>query len=63
MSWGVNLMYYHCPNCGKKFKYAEDLILYFGDEFGHCPVCGTMGQFEKNGARTLDDFDYEEIED
>ncbi len=63
MSWGVNLMYYHCPSCGKKFKYAEDLIAYFGDQFGHCPVCDTMGEFEKNGARTLDDFDYEEIED
>ena len=56
-------MYYHCPSCGKKFKYAEDLIAYFGDQFGRCPVCDTMGQFEKNGARTLDDFEYEEIED
>jgi len=63
MTWGVNLMYYHCPKCGKKFKYAEDLIAYFQDQFGLCPVCGTMGEFEKNGARTIDDSDYEEIED
>jgi predicted RNA-binding Zn-ribbon protein involved in translation (DUF1610 family) len=63
MSWGVNIMYYHCPDCGKKFSYAEDLIPVFRDKFGCCPVCGKEGVFEKNGARTLDDADYEEVED
>jgi rRNA maturation endonuclease Nob1 len=62
MSWGVNLMYYRCPACGKKFKYAEDMIPVFQDTFGCCPVCGTQGVFEKNGARTIDDFEYEEVE-
>ena len=56
-------MYYHCPSCGKKFKYAEDLIPYFGEQFGLCPACGAAGEFEKNGARTLDDQEYEEVED
>ena len=63
MSWGVNLMYYRCPNCSKKFKYAEDLIAYFGNRFGLCPSCGAVGEFEKSGARTLDDFEYEEVEE
>ena len=63
MSWGPCFFYYECPSCGKKVKYAEDLIAYFGEDFGKCPVCGAMGVFEKNGARTIDDFDYEEIED
>ena len=55
-------MYYICPQCGKKFKYATDLIPEFGEEFGKCPACGAMGAFEKEGARTLDDLDYEEVE-
>lgn len=63
MSWGVNLMYYRCPDCGKKFKYAEDLIPCFGDRFGRCPICGAEGIFEKSGARTPDDLDYEEVEE
>lgn len=62
MSWGPCFMYYICPQCGKKFKYATDLIPEFGEEFGKCPACGTMGAFEKEGARTLDDLDYEEVE-
>ena len=27
-------MYYRCPQCGKKFKYAIDLIPEFGDASG-----------------------------
>ena len=55
-------MYYRCPQCGRKFKYATDLIAEFGDDFGKCPDCGTMGAFEKEGARTPDDLDYTEVE-
>lgn len=63
MSWGPCFLYYHCPQCGRKFKYATDLIAEFGEDFGKCPACGAMGTFEKEGARTVDDLDYEEVED
>ena len=57
MSWGPCFMYYHCQACGKKFKYAADMIPVFGEKFGACPYCGGNGVFEKDGARTLDDAD------
>ena len=56
-------MYYRCPDCGKKFKYAVDMIPVFGDAFGSCPDCGAMGTFLMDGARTPDDADYFEVED
>ena len=62
MSWGPCFLYYRCPQCGKKFKYATDLIPEFGADFGKCPACGTMGILEKKGARTTDDLDYTEVE-
>ena len=31
MSWGSGFFYYHCPDCGKKFKYAVEDIPDFGD--------------------------------
>ncbi|MBQ1395952.1 MAG: excinuclease ATPase subunit [Eubacterium sp.] len=62
MTWGISFMYYHCPKCGKKFKYAIDMIPEFADDFGACPVCGEKGVYERDGARTLDDMDYEEVE-
>ena len=62
MSWGPGFMYYHCPKCNLKFKYAIDLIPEFQDDFGHCPKCDVMGILEKDGARTPDDADYEEVE-
>ena len=55
-------MYYHCPACGKKFKFQQDMIPELGDDFGRCPDCGEMGVFEHDGARTLDDNDYSEVE-
>ena len=55
-------MYYRCPDCGKKFKSATDMIPVLGAEFGLCPECGTPGVLEKEGARTPDDAEYEEIE-
>ena len=54
MSWGALYFYYKCPKCGKLFKY--------GDDFGCCPYCGSMGTYIKEGARTIDDLDYEEVE-
>ena len=62
MSWGPCFLYYHCPECGKKFKYALDLIPVFQDQFGQCPVCSAMGILEKDGAITLDDQDYEDVD-
>ena len=62
MSWGPNFMYYHCPSCGKKFKFQQDMIPELGDDFGRCPYCGEMGVFEHDGARTPDDNDYFEVE-
>lgn len=63
MSWGPCFMYYRCPDCGKKFKYAVDMMPVFGDDFGRCPDCGAMGTFMMDGARTPDDADYFEVED
>ncbi len=56
-------MYYCCPECGRKFKYATDLIPVVGEKFGCSPACGTAGVFEKEGARTADDLDYEEVDE
>ena len=55
-------MYYLCPQCGKRFKYALDTIPELGLSFGHCPICGSEGVLEKDGARTPDDASYEEVE-
>lgn len=63
MTWGPMFMYYRCDNCGKKFKYELDLMVAFGQRFGCCPKCGTMGTFEKDGPRLADDNIYEEVED
>ncbi len=63
MTWGPMFMYYRCGNCGKQFKYAVDLIPVFGDRFGDCPACHKPGVFVKDGARTPDDADYEEVEE
>ncbi|MGI6177784.1 MAG: excinuclease ATPase subunit [Eubacterium sp.] len=62
MTWGPAFMYYHCPKCGKKFKYALDMMNVFGGDFGKCPVCGEMGTYERDGARIPEDLEYEEVE-
>ena len=31
MTWGPQMMYYHCPKCGMKFEYALDMMVEFGD--------------------------------
>ncbi len=54
-------MYYRCSVCGKKFKYAVELIPYFGERFGQCPVCRAQGIYEKDGARMPDDDAYDEV--
>lgn len=63
MSWRPGFFYYQCPDCGKKFKYAQDLIPEFGDAFGKCPDCGTMGTYVKDGSRGTDDAEYYEVEE
>ena len=63
MSWGPGFFYYVCPSCGKKFKYAQDMISEFGNDFGKCPVCGVMGTYVKDGPRGKDDMEYDEVED
>ena len=62
MSWGPSFFYFRCSVCGKKFKYAADMIPEFGPQFGNCPVCGLPGQYLCDGARIPDDLDYEEVE-
>ena len=61
MTWGTLYLYYHCPQCGKLFKYGTDLIAEFGDEFGCCPDCSTMGEYVTEGARIPDDLKYKEV--
>jgi len=63
MSWGVGFFYYKCPECGCLFKYAQDLMIEFGEDFGKCPNCGCMGTYVKDGPRGTDDADYFEVED
>ncbi|MCR4711750.1 MAG: excinuclease ATPase subunit [Clostridia bacterium] len=63
MTWGVGFFYYRCPRCGRKFKYAEDLMIYFEDSFGHCPDCGVPGIYVKDGPRGKDDNEYYEVEE
>jgi len=61
MSWGSCFIYYHCSQCKKQFKYAVEMIPDFGERFGLCPVCGVPGVYEKDGARTTDDCEYDEV--
>jgi len=63
MSWGPCYLYYHCPDCGTRFKYDIDMIPVFGDRFGCCPGCGRPCASEKEGAVTTDDVLYHEVED
>ncbi len=62
MTWGPCFMYYYCLHCGKKFKYAVDLIPFLGSSFGTCPCCGSAGILEQEGARIPADSEYEEVE-
>lgn len=56
-------MYYHCPQCGLKFKYPLDLMTLFGENFGLYPICRAMGIYECDGPRKTDDADYIEVEE
>ena len=63
MSWGPCFMYYHCPDCGKKFKSELGLLAELGERFGQCPDCGAEGCFEMQSARIPNDSEYEEIDE
>ncbi len=63
MSWGSCFFYYHCAQCGKRFKYAVEDIALFGEVFGRCPRCGIDGRYEQDGARIPLDLQYEEVEE
>lgn len=63
MTWGLSLMYYHCPVCGMKYKYPLDMLTEFGNSFGLCPRCAVMGEYEYDGPRRRDDADYYEVEE
>ena len=63
MTWGAQYMCYTCKKCGKKYRYAIDLIGDYGPDYGKCPVCGIMGTYEFDGARMKNDKEYEEIDE
>ena len=63
MSWGPCYFYYCCDACGKRFKYAADMIPVLGDRFGCCPDCGRLCTSLKDGAAAVDDLCYEEVEE
>ena len=42
MTWGAQYMCYVCEKCGKKYRYAIDLIGDYGADFGKCPVSQTL---------------------
>ncbi len=62
MSWGPCFLYYHCPSCGRKFKYELALLAEIPEQFGCCPNCEVMGEFEFQSARTPNDSEYEEVD-
>ena len=62
MTWGAFYMYYQCPNCGKKMKFAQDVMIELGEKFGQCPNCEIDATFVKEGPLALDGNEWEEID-
>lgn len=62
MTWGAFYMYYKCPKCGKKFKSELGVMEEMGKRFGQCPDCKIDSEFIKEGQKTKDDLDYEEVD-
>ena len=62
MTWGAQYMCYECKKCGKKYKYAVDLIGDFGEEYGLCPVCGSEGKLVFEGPVSPETSAFEEVE-
>lgn len=62
MTWGAQYMCYTCKECGKKYKYAIDLIGDFGADFGKCPVCGSEGDLTYEGPVSPETSQYEEVD-
>ncbi len=62
MSWGALYFYYKCPVCSKLLNMQLILSQNMERILEKCPTCENEGVYIKEGARTLDDLLYEEIE-
>lgn len=62
MTWGAQYMCYTCNKCGKKYRYATDMIADFGADFGTCPDCGSDGKLTLEGPVSPEVCEYEEVE-
>ena len=62
MTWGAQYMCYTCKKCGKKYRYAIDLIGDFGADYGKCPVCGSEGHLDAEGPVGDATRSYEDVE-
>ncbi len=62
MTWGAQYMCYICEKCGKKYRYAIDLIGDYGADFGKCPVCGSEGKLVCEGPVSVETQQYEDVE-
>ena len=62
MTWGAQYMCYICNNCGKKYRYAIDLIGEYGEDFGKCPDCGSDGKLAWEGPVSTETAQYEDVE-
>ncbi len=62
MTWGAQYMCYVCNKCGKKYRYATDLIADFGADFGMCPDCGSDGKLTLEGPVSPEVVEYEEVD-
>ena len=55
-------MCYVCNSCGKKYRYAIDLIGEYGEDFGKCPDCGSDGKLAWEGPVSTETAQYEDVE-
>ena len=55
-------MCYTCKKCGKKYRYAIDLIGDYGPDYGKCPVCGSDGNLDAEGPVGDATRPYEDVE-
>lgn len=62
MTWGAYFMFYQCPECGRKYRWAlEDMS---DPEFGQCPSCQVMGELKgetkdiSQGESRFEEYEY-----